>query len=58
MQKPSVVEAPSPQKFLQEIDAYNTILVNTKEIIENSFTSAHTYAKHFNEFKSVFMFGK
>jgi hypothetical protein len=54
----SISDAPSVTKFLTELDAYNTILINTKEIIENSFNSAATYAKHFSEFKSVFLFGK
>jgi hypothetical protein len=54
----SVTEGANIQKLLSEIDAFNSVQVNTMEAVENSFNSAHTYAKHFNEFRSVFLFGK
>ena len=41
-----------------QIDAFNSIQVSTREVIDNSFNSAQTYAKHFSEFRSVFLFGK
>lgn len=69
----SPAEGPSAQQFLSEIANYHTILVNIKEIIENSFSSgwhrynqdisnccclARAYSKHFNEFANVYLFGK
>jgi hypothetical protein len=54
----SVAEGPSSSKFLTELEMFNTVKASIMEVIDNSFNLAAAYAKHFNDFKSVFLFGR
>ncbi|PRP89393.1 inner arm dynein, group 5 [Planoprotostelium fungivorum] len=51
-------DGPSVQQFLNQVTEYDRIIVQIREVIQNSFQSAKAYAKNFGEFKSVYLFGR
>ena len=54
----SQAEGPSLNKFLAAIENHTILHTGIQSIIETSYNSAHSYAKHFNEFRPVFLFGR